>query len=118
MDIRSVVPLDEKSLLNTAMKNTGLSDFGEDSWREPFQVFVKSMDEEAELNLMGRLTGRSDILQYLEARLRIEDTYKQHPEIDEQDVPHPLFIFGMPRTGTSILHQLLTQIPGNGVVKC
>ena len=40
MDIRSVVPLDENSLLNTAMKNTGLSDFGDDSWREPFQVFV------------------------------------------------------------------------------
>jgi Sulfotransferase family len=118
MDIRGVVPLDEQSLLDTAMRNTGLSDFGEDSWREPFRVFVRSLDEEADLNLMGRLMGRSDILLFLEARLRIEDTYKRHPEIEDEQIRNPLFITGIPRTGTSILHQLLTQIPENGTVKC
>ena len=71
MNIRGVVPLDENSLLDTAMRNTGLSNFGSEEWREPFKVFVKSLDEEAELNLMGRLMGRSDILLFLEARLRI-----------------------------------------------
>jgi Sulfotransferase family len=118
MDIKGVVPLDENSLLDTAMRNTGLSDFGEDSWHKPFQVFIQAMNEEADLNLMGRLMGRSDILLFLEARLRIEDTYKKHPEIEDEQIQHPLFITGIPRTGTSILHQLLTQIPGNGVVKC
>ena len=49
MDIRSVVPLDAASLIDAAMRHTRLSDFGEESWREPFQVFVKSLDEEAEI---------------------------------------------------------------------
>src|SRR4051812_2654451 len=72
MDISGVVPLDERSLLDTAMRNTGLSDFGSDDWREPFQVLVKSMEEDAELHLMGRLMARQELLQLLEARLRIE----------------------------------------------
>ena len=85
MDIRGVVPLDENSLLDTAMRNTGLSNFGSEEWREPFKVFVKSLDEEAELNLMGRLMGRSDVLMFLEARLQIEEAYQRHP-----DHPHRL----------------------------
>jgi Sulfotransferase family len=118
LDIAGIVPLDEASLLSTAMRNTGLTDFGTDDWIEPFRVFIKSMDADAELNLMGRLMGRSDILQFLEARLRIEDTYRRHPEIDDQEIRAPLFITGLERSGTSILHQLLTQIPENGTVKC
>ena len=43
MDIKSVVPLDENSLLEHAKVNTGLSDFGDDNWHEPFQVLVKSL---------------------------------------------------------------------------
>lgn len=118
MDIRAVVPLDESSLLDAATRNTGLSDFGDDAWREPFRVFLRSLEDDAELNLMGRLMTRSDILVFLEARLRIEDTYRRHPEIEDERIQSPLFIVGVPRTGTSILHQLLTQIPGNGAVRC
>src|SRR5271169_4110496 len=77
MNISGVVPLDEKSLLESAMRSTGLSDFGADDWREPFQVLIKSLDEEADLNLMGRLWTRLDLLILLEARLQIEDTYKR-----------------------------------------
>ena len=74
LDIAGVVPLDEKSLIDTAMRNTGLSYFGEDDWREPFQGFVKALDEEAQLNVIGRLMTRSDSLTFLEVRLRIEET--------------------------------------------
>src|SRR5690349_15546956 len=82
LDIRSIVPLDERSLIDTAKANTGLSDFGADDWREPFQVFINSLEDEAQLNLVGRILTRSDLLMYLEARLKIEDTYKRHPEIE------------------------------------
>ena len=84
-DSRSVVPLDESSLLDYATRNTGLDDFGEDEWREPFQILLRSIDEEADLNLMGRLTTRSDLLTHLEGRLQIVDWYKQHPEVEEED---------------------------------
>jgi hypothetical protein len=113
LDIKAVVPLDENSLLAAAMKNTGLSDFGGEDWREPFRVFVKALDEEADLNLMGRLMTRSDILMHLEARLRIEQTYKDHPEIDAQELAPPILIVGSGRCGSSAIQNLLSLDPDN-----
>lgn len=117
MDMQSVVPLDENSLLKAAMDNTGLSDFGEDGWREGFQRLIKSADEESELNLLGRMIARSNILLYLQARLQIEDTYKRHPEINDEQITKPLFILGQGRSGTSTLHNVLGSVPDYGVLK-
>lgn len=114
LDIRSVVPLDETSLVETAKANTGLDDFGTDDWREPFQVFLESLDEEAELNLMGRILTRSDLLMMLEARLKIEDTYKRHPEIADERIVAPLWILGSGRSGTSALQNLMSLDPDSG----
>ncbi|HEY1973044.1 MAG TPA: sulfotransferase [Pseudonocardia sp.] len=113
MNLRGVVPLDAESLLRSAVETTGLDDFGVDDWREPFEIMVRSMDEEADLNLVGRLRTRSEILQLLEARLRIEDTYRQHPEIDDEQVTEPLFIIGQGRSGTSMLANVLDAHPDN-----
>jgi Sulfotransferase family len=114
MDIEQVVPLDEASLLNSAMEATGLSDFGADDWREPFRVFVKALNEEAQLNLMGRIWTRSEVLQLLEARLQIEDTYKRHPEIADEEITQPFIIVGQGRSGTTLLQNLLNSHPDNG----
>ena len=111
MDIKGIVPLDENSLIENAKANTGLSDFGDDNWYEPFGVLVRSLDEEANLNLVGRLMNRSDVLNYLEQRLKIEDTYKRHPEIDEQEIVNPMLIVGQGRSGTSVLQNMLSQDP-------
>lgn len=115
MDIRGVVPLDENSLINTAKANTGLRDFGDEEWHEPFQVLIRSLEEESELTLMGRLMTRSDLLLYLQARLQVEDTYKKHPEIDDQEIVRPMLILGQGRSGTSALLNMLAADPDNGV---
>jgi len=117
MDIKSIIPLDEHSLLSAAKANTGLADFGEDDWYEPFKVFIRSLDEEAELTLMGRLMTRSDLLLFLEARLRIEDTYKKHPEIEEEEIIKPLLILGQGRSGTTVLQNVLSTDPNHGTLK-
>ena len=109
MDITSVVPLRSRELLETAMANTGLSDFGKDDWREAFEVLVKAIDEEAELNLFGRLMTRSDLLIWLQERLEIEEAYRRHPQIDDEVVDAPVFIVGQARSGTSILFELLSR---------
>lgn len=109
MDIASLVPLRARELLDTAMANTGLSDFGKDEWREPFEILVKAINEEAELNLFGRLMTRSDLLIWLQERLEIEETYRLHPEIEDEVVDAPVFIVGQARSGTSILFELLSQ---------
>lgn len=109
MDIASLVPLQPGELLETAMRNTGLADFGSGEWREGFEVLVKALEEEADLNLFGRLMTRSDLLIWLQARLEIEDAYRRHPEIDAETIAAPVFIVGQPRSGTSILFELLSQ---------
>ena len=114
-DLAAVVPLDEASLLWQARHDTGLDDFGDDLWREPFAVLLKSLQEEAQLTLMGRLMARSDILLWLAARLQVTDVLKRHPEILSQQIPAPMVIVGLPRSGTSILFELLSQDPEVGV---
>ncbi|HKT74650.1 MAG TPA: sulfotransferase [Steroidobacteraceae bacterium] len=114
LDLKSVVPLDEQSLLDCARANTGLSDFGANDWYEPFKVFLKSLNEEADLNLMGRLMTRSDILMYLEARLRVEETYKRYPQIEQVVLVPQMLIVGSGRSGTSALQNILACDPDNG----
>lgn len=114
LDLKSVVPLDEDSLIRHAKANTGLSDFGSDDWYEPFKVLIKSYDEESNLSLMGRLMTRSDLLMHLQARLQVEDWYRRHPEIQEQQIKAPLLIIGSGRCGTSAMQNLLSVDPANG----
>jgi hypothetical protein len=108
-----VVPLDSNSLLATARANTGLTDFGDsdpdDHWRAHFEVLIRAIDIEAELNLLGRLLTRSDLLVYLQNRLQVTDWYRRHPEIDDEAIRQPVFIVGLPRSGTTILHEVLAQ---------
>ncbi|MDB6061719.1 MAG: hypothetical protein JWM78_1822 [Verrucomicrobiaceae bacterium] len=109
LSISDVVPLDADELIHTACHALGLFDFGDDRWREPFVVLLKALNEEAELNLFGRLYTRDELLRALKVRLQIEDTYKRHPEINAEVVVAPVIIIGLPRSGTSILFELLAN---------
>lgn len=111
MDMSGVVPLDEHSLLEAARRNTGLDDFGDSEWLPHFRRLIRAMEEEARLNFFGRVLTRSDLLVYLEARLNITEAYKRHPEIDAQAITEPVFILGFGRSGTTILHETLSQDP-------
>ena len=106
------VSLDPELLLAEATRRTGLSDFGGDDWREGFAVFVEALAREARLHFIGRVLARADVLNWLENRLRIADALRRHPEIGRQAIERPIFITGLPRTGTSILHELMGSVPG------
>jgi sulfotransferase family protein len=106
------IRLDADELLEEAMRRTGLSDFGGDAFLVPYRILVRALDEEAKLHALGRAISRSDCLNWLENRLQITETRKRHPEIAASPLDRPLFITGLPRTGTSILHELLAQDPG------
>jgi hypothetical protein len=114
-NLSAVVPLDESSLLDHARRSTRLDDFGGDDWLEPFRVLIAALESEAQLTLMGRLMARNDIVLWLSTRLRVTDLLRRHPEIVAQPVPSPMFIVGLPRSGTSILFELLAQDPDVGV---
>jgi len=114
-NLAAVVPLDEASLLLHACQTTGLDDFGDERWRQPFRVLIKALEEEAQLTLMGRLMARSDIILWLSTRLQVTATLKEHPQILDEEITSPMFIVGLPRSGTSILFELLAQDPDVGV---
>jgi hypothetical protein len=102
------VRLDEADLLSTAMKKTGLADFGDNQFREPFRVLVGSLEHEANLSPLGRVFTRQMLLQLLITRLLVQDLLIRHPEILSLPVQSPIVITGLPRTGTTHLHNLLS----------
>jgi sulfotransferase family protein len=110
-----LVRLDVDGLLAEASRRTGLADFGDDAFRAPLRLLVASLEDEARLTLLGRVVARRDLLRLLENRLRMVDVRRRHPEIDRGEMRAPLFVLGLPRTGTTILHELLAQDPANRV---
>jgi hypothetical protein len=98
-------------LIDAARRATGMEDFGDDSFRDGLDVLVRSLETEADLNDHGREAIERQLAGTLSTRLRIEDCYRRHPEIDDQDVPAPVFQLGLPRTGTTALGNLLAQDP-------
>ena len=78
------------------------------------EVLVRALETEAALNELGVGAMTDQIVGYLVNRLRIEQCYAQHPEIDEQEIVAPLFGLGLPRTGSTALSFLLAQDPAPG----
>lgn len=104
---------DDATLLSEAQQKTGLSDFGEDGFREPLGVLLRSLREEAPLNEIGRATMRGRVLESLETRLQTQDWVTRHPEILEEDIGAPIVIVGLMRTGTTMLQRILSSDPRN-----
>ncbi len=118
LNMRSVVPLDESSLLAEATRNTGLGDFGDDQWLGHFRALLTAIESEANLNFMGRMLTRAEFILYLEARLRIQDYFRRFPEIEAEAIEAPVMLLGHDRTGTNLLHETLACDPQFRVVKC
>ena len=89
---------------------TGLDDFGSPYYREGLERTVEALNTEAGLNDIGRVIQHATISNALIQRLKVEDTYALHPEIDEE-VVGPVFVIGLPRTGTTALSQLVAADP-------
>jgi hypothetical protein len=105
--------LDADGLVARAVEATGLEDFGEPTWREGLDRLVAALDDEARLSELGVQVVTGDILGYLTNRLNIVDWRRRHEEIATGLVRSPLVIVGQPRTGTTILYDLLAQDPAH-----
>jgi Sulfotransferase family len=94
-------------LIDICRRRTGLEDFGPGDFFEPLSRLLESCQREARLNFIGRLALRSDLIRMLSNRLLLERDRHLHPAITSQRINAPLFIVGLPRSGTTILHTLL-----------
>lgn len=101
--------LSPDSLMKAAMKKTGLSDFGDIKFRYRLGVLTESMEKESALNFFGRFMVRQSLLGTLTNRLRIEEDFKNHPEINDIEIKRPVFIAGLQRTGTTMLQRLIAS---------
>jgi hypothetical protein len=98
-------------LIDTARAETGLDDFGDDSFREGLEILVRSLREEATLNAVGEMVLPLRIVASLSQRLQIEDWYRRYPEIEDEPIDAPLIGLGLPRTGSTALSCLLGEDP-------
>ena len=104
--------LDSRDLCDQARRRTGLEDFGEPAIEPALTVLTTSLEDEANLHPFGRLLMRIHLKDMLEARLRMARQYKlQAHALSNQPVVSPIFITGMPRSGSTFLHELLVEDP-------
>ncbi len=98
-------------LLDQATARTGLDDFGDLPFRDALGRLVDSVNAEARLSERGSAALARSLTSYLANRLKIVDYHRQHPELRERPIEKPLFVFGLPRTGTTLTINLLASDP-------
>ncbi|HTR71567.1 MAG TPA: sulfotransferase [Mycobacteriales bacterium] len=104
-------PLDSDALHRKAVEETGLEDFGVPDYRERLDVLLAAFRDVPGLSDPGRFSFYSQLLQLLKNRLLLTDLLTRHPEIHEVELAPPIIIAGLPRTGTTHLHNLLAAGP-------
>jgi len=104
-----------EALIEAACRQTAFADFGDPSFGEALRRLTESLEAEAQLNLMGRMATRYDLIRLLANRLRMAEDRKRNPAIPAEQIRRPIVITGLPRTGTTLLHSLLALDPANRV---
>jgi len=104
-------PFREDVVLEAARDATGLSDFGGDEFREGLRVLLETYDGAAGLSERGRKHNWRRVVLLLSTRLRTAETLRKHAEIRDREIRRPVYLTGLPRTGTSALFNLLASDP-------
>ncbi len=104
--------LDADKLIEQACELAGSDDFGDDDgWRDNLDRLLDDFINEADLSPLGVEIAAADVILPLRNRLQITAWRTKHPEVAEERIERPIVILGQPRTGTTILYDLLTQDP-------
>ena len=102
-------------LIETAKRRCGLDDFGGGDFFEGLSRLLDSCQRESQLNLVGRIVLRADLTRILCSRLFTQRDRQAYPSVARQEIREPLFIVGLPRSGTTLLHTLLAVDPEHRV---
>ncbi len=122
--LKTLLPLDGPKLCRDAQRHTGLRDFGSPQLEPALSTLLQSLDREADLRSLGRALMRTHLRGLLETRLRLVDAWKKtdrprrtalrvraNSSGEINPIKNPIFIIGVPRSGSTYLHELLAQIP-------
>ena len=109
---RCLWPLNVEELCAKSSQMTGLDDFGGASVERALPVLIDSLNHEANLHPLGRFLMRTHLLDLLKTRLQLIDAFKKQPgAVSTSPLARPIFITGMPRSGSTFLHELLAEDP-------
>lgn len=100
-------------LLAGARRHTGFDDFGDDDFVAPMRLFLDACARESRLTVFGRLATRWDVARFLTNLLRLRAAERADPAITTRPLERPIFITGLPRSGTTFLHQIMLADPAN-----
>ncbi len=106
-------PFSAQRLIAAARARTGLDEFGEMSVSEPLQLLLDATVREASLGVVGRVALKWDVLRFLTNLLRLREACRLEPDIGNEPIAAPIFITGMPRSGTTFLHRMMLCDPAN-----
>ncbi|MDR3534812.1 MAG: sulfotransferase [Rhodopila sp.] len=106
-------PIEHDQLIQIARRQTGLSDFADTSFIDPLTRLLNSCSTESALSMVGRSATRWDIVRFLSNLLLVHDAVNRSPEIDAAPIKQPIFITGLPRSGTTFLHRLMLTDAAN-----
>jgi sulfotransferase family protein len=107
----ATLELTPEALLQNAIERTGLDDWGDPAFRAHLEVLCKSLQEQAKLSAVGLAMTFEQLVGNLVNRLRLEALVTAHPEIEDVPIERPIIICGLPRTGTTHLHNLIAADP-------
>jgi len=100
------------SVIQSAVKKTKINDTDLSYLLEPLKTLIDSLNKTDQLNLTGRIFTKQLLVDQISNRIRVDAEIKAQPEILDEKIEKPIFILGFPRTGTTLLHNLLSQSPG------
>jgi len=104
-------PIRAVDLIETAKRRCNLDDFGGGDFFEGLSRLLDSCHRESRLNLIGKIALRTDLIRILCSRLFMHRDRQLYPDVARQEIREPLFIVGLPRSGTTLLHTLLAADP-------
>lgn len=108
MDVQTIIA---NARTQTGLEDTGLEDIGDPLALEGLEALVKASNEEARLSPRGAAMWEASITAYLVNRMKVIDYLRQHPELEARPITKPTFVFGLPRTGTTMTINLLSADP-------
>jgi hypothetical protein len=107
---RRLCSLQSEALCAEARRKTGLTDFGDPPIEPALSILVNSLEREADLHTLGRFLMRIHLRGLLETRLQLTQAWNELSEaLEVSPIERPVFITGMPRSGSSFLHELLAE---------
>lgn len=104
-------PLVADQLIEQAQSQTGLTDFGGDSYRPGLELLIAGINKDSERPEQFLAINRHMIVKTLADRLQVINALKEEPDLVQSAVEKPVFVFGLPRTGTTLLSNLLAVDP-------